>query len=278
MSAKQIKEVPRPFRSIVASGNMKMLTKKVRADYTDVASIKKIIAILLIPKLSMPGFPKRPTLLKDFQKHLKRVKKYKKHKKNKKLEKIKTRSKVEEMGPKEIMELPRVFRSIVASGNLKMLTNKLELDNTDRKSLKKAILILSMKNMVLPGFPRKAELCKSFLKQLKRLRGRRKRKKLKKLRKLEKLKEKEALEKPEDKATDEKAVEAPTSTKQEESAATEKPKEEEAVEKTEENATVEKAVEAPIPSKPEESATTEKPQEEETIEKTEETATIEVEK
>merc|ERR1712060_479934 len=148
-------------------------------------------------------------------------------KKNKKLEKIKTRSKVEEMGPKEIMEVPRVFRSIVASGNLKMLTNKLELDNTDRKSLKKAILILNMKNMILPGFPRKAELCKSFLKQLKRLRGRRKRRKLKKLRKLEKLKEKEAQT--DENATDEKAVEAPTSTKPEESAATEKPTEKEPV-------------------------------------------------
>jgi len=240
MSAKQIKDVPRPFRSIVASGNMKMLTKKLRADYTDVASIKKIIAILMIPKLSMPAFPKRSALLKDFQKHLKRVKKYMKYKKNKKLEKIKTRSKVEEMGPKEIMEVPRVFRPIVASGNLKMLTNKLELDNADRESLKKAILILSMKNLVIPGFPRKAELCKSFLKQLKRLRARRKRKKLKKLRKLEKLKEKEAQEKPEENATDEKAGEAATSTKPEESAITEKPKEIEAAEETEENATTEK--------------------------------------
>jgi len=239
MSAKQIKDVPRPFRSIVASGNMKMLTKKLRADYTDVASIKKIIAILLIPKLCMPAFPKRSALLKDFQKHLKRVKRYKKYKKNKKLQKIKTRAKVEEMGPKEIMEVPRVFRPIVASGNLKMLTNKLELDNTDRQSLKKAILILSMKDVVMPGFPRKAELCKSFLMQLKRLRRRRKRKKLKKLRKLGKPTEKESQVKPGENAADEKAVEAATSTKLEENATTEKPKEIEAVEKTEENAATE---------------------------------------
>jgi len=224
MSAKQIKEVPRPFRSIVASGNMKMLTKKLRADYTDAASIKKIIAILMIPKLSMPAFPRRSALLKDFQKHLKRVKKYKKYKKNKRLEKIKTRSKVEEMGPKEIMEVPRVFRPIVASGNLKMLTNKLELDNTDRKSLKKAILILRMKNIVMPGFPRKAELLKTFIKRLKRLRIRKRRRKLKKLRKKEKLKAKEAMENLEAKATDGKAVEDAAATKTDESAPSEKAK------------------------------------------------------
>merc|ERR1719427_1037806 len=62
------------------------------------------------------------------------------------------------------------------------------MDKTDRKSLKKAIAILQIQKLSMPAFPRKAEVLKSFKKQLKKLRKRRKRKKLKKLKKLEKQK------------------------------------------------------------------------------------------
>jgi len=188
ISAKEIMKIPRAFRSIVASGNIKILSQKLRADIADITSLKKIIAILKIPKLMIPAFPKKGETLKSFEKHLKKVKKYKKNKKLKKLEKITIRSKVEEIGPKEIMEVPKSFRSMVASSNLKMLTKKLEMDKTDRKSLKKAIAILQIPKLSMPAFQKKADLLKSFKKQLKKLRKRRRRRKLKKIKKQEKQK------------------------------------------------------------------------------------------
>ena len=76
---------------------------------------------------------------------------------------------VAEMEAKEISTLDPAFQPLVASGNITMLTNKLEVNKSDMVSLEKAIDILKIPDLALPAFPKKADLLKGFQKQLKKL-------------------------------------------------------------------------------------------------------------